>query len=162
MLDANGLHDVPRFIIPETIIKDAQLPAGVAAPVKDWLTDTARREDRRVAVLTQTMSGVLDTFRDRVPALADQAAGQLSARRELLDGVGSAYAAGLADFDEATRNGSLLCGEVLARWQDFAGTGDLLRSLQVRRGRGRQGQEGAHVRAGPRRCAPPCTPAWSR
>ena len=136
MLDANGLHDVPRFIIPETIIKDAQLPAGVAAPVKAYLTDTARRDDRRVAVLTQTMSGVLDTFRDRVPALADQAAGQLSARRELLDGVGSAYAAGLADFDEATRNGSLLCGEVLARWQDFAGTGDLLRSLQARRGRG--------------------------
>jgi GTPase SAR1 family protein len=136
MLDANGLHDVPRFIIPETIIKDAQLPAGAAAPVKAYLTDTARRDDRRVAVLTQTMSGVLDTFRDRVPGLADQAASQLSARRELLDGVEGAYAAGLADFDEATRNGSLLCGEVLARWQDFAGTGDLLRSLQARRGRG--------------------------
>jgi 50S ribosome-binding GTPase len=136
MLDANGLHDVPRFIIPETIIKDAQLPTGVAAPVKAYLTDTARRDDRRVAVLTQTMSGVLDTFRDRVPALADRAAGQLSARRELLDGLEGAYAAGLADFDEATRNGSLLCGEVLARWQDFAGTGDLLRSLQARRGRG--------------------------
>jgi energy-coupling factor transporter ATP-binding protein EcfA2 len=136
MLDANGLHDVPRFIIPETIVTDAQLPPGVAAPIKDYLTDTARREDRRVAVLTQTMSGVLDTFRDRVPALADQAAAQLAARRELLDEADSAYTAGLADFDEATRNGSLLCGEVLARWQDFAGTGDLLRALQAKRGRG--------------------------
>jgi hypothetical protein len=136
MLDANGLHDVPRFTIPETIITDAQLPVTVAAPIKAYLTDTARRDDRRVAVLTQTMAGVLDTFRDRVPALAGQAAGQLSARQELLEGVGSAYAAGLADFDEATRNGSLLSGEVLARWQDFAGTGDLLRSLQSRRGRG--------------------------
>jgi hypothetical protein len=136
MLDANGLHDVPRFIIPETIIKDAQLPPAIAAPVKAYLTDTARRDDRRVAVLTQTMSGVLDTFRDRVPALADRAAAQLSARRELLDGVEAAYTAGVDDFDEATRNGSLLQGEVLARWQDFAGTGDLLRSLQARRGRG--------------------------
>jgi energy-coupling factor transporter ATP-binding protein EcfA2 len=136
MLDANGLHDVPRFIIPETIVTDAQLPPGVAAPIKDYLTDTARREDRRVAVLTQTMSGVLDTFRDRVPTLADQAAGQLAARRELLDEVDSAYTAALDDFDETTRNGSLLCGEVLARWQDFAGTGDLLRALQAKRGRG--------------------------
>ena len=147
MLDANGLHDVARFIIPETIVTDAQLPAGVAAPVKDYLTDTARREDRRVAVLTQTMSGVLDTFRDRVPALADHAAAQLAARRELSDAVDSAYAAALADFDEATRNGSLLCGEVLARWQDFAGTGDLLRALQTRRGRGKARKERTSGRA---------------
>ena len=147
MLDANGLHDVPRFVIPETTIKDAQLPAGVAEPVKAYLTDTARRDDRRVAVLTQTMAGVLDTFRDRVPALADQAAGQLSARRELLAGANAAYAAGLDDFDEATRNGSLLCGEVLARWQDFAGTGDLLRSLQSRRGRGKAKKDGLPARA---------------
>jgi energy-coupling factor transporter ATP-binding protein EcfA2 len=147
MLDANGLHDVPRFIIPETVVTDAQLPPAVAAPIKDYLTDTARREDRRVAVLTQTMSGVLDTFRDRVPALADQAGAQLAARRELLDEVDSAYGGGLADFDEATRNGSLLCGEVLARWQDFAGTGDLLRALQAKRGRGKAKKERGPARA---------------
>lgn len=136
MLDANGLHDVRRFTIPETVVTDAQLPAEIAAPVKEYLADTARRDDRRVAVLTQTMSGVLDTFRDRVPAVADHAAAQLAARRSLLESVDAAYTAGLAEFDEATRNGSLLCGEVLARWQDFAGTGDLLRTLQSRRGRG--------------------------
>jgi hypothetical protein len=153
MLDANGLHDVPRFVIPETIITDAQLPVAVAAPIKAYLTDTARRDDRRVAVLTQTMAGVLDTFRDRVPALADHAAGQLSARQELLEGVETAYAAGVADFDEATRNGSLLSGEVLARWQDFAGTGDLLRSLQARRGRGKLKKDRSPGRADALRAA---------
>jgi energy-coupling factor transporter ATP-binding protein EcfA2 len=136
MLDANGLHDVRRFIIPETVVTDAQLPAGVAAPVQEYLTDTARRDDRRVAVLTQTMSGVLDTFNARVPALADKAAAQVTAKRELRSLVDAAYAGGLGDFDDATRNGALLCGEVLARWQDFAGTGDLLRALQSRKGRG--------------------------
>jgi hypothetical protein len=141
MLDANGLHDVRRFVIPETIVTDAQLPAGVAAPVKEYLTDTARREDRRVAVLTQTMSGVLDTFNERVPVLADQAAAQVTARRELRDLAETAYSSGLADFDEATRNGAALRGEVLARWQDFAGTGDLLRSLQSRKGRGGRGKK---------------------
>ena len=136
MLEANGLREVRRFIIPETIVTEAQLPVAVAAPVRDWLADTARREDRRVAVLTQTMSGVLDTFRSRVPALAEQVDEQLALRRGLRDSVDAAYTSGLADFDEATRDGSLLRGEVLARWQDFAGTGDLLRTLQVRRGRG--------------------------
>jgi hypothetical protein len=136
MLEANGLREVRRFIIPETIVTEAQLPTGVAAPIRDWLADTARREDRRVAVLTQTMSGVLDTFRSRVPALAGEVDEQLALRRGLRDSVDAAYTSGLADFDDATRDGSLLRGEVLARWQDFAGTGDLLRTLQARRGRG--------------------------
>jgi hypothetical protein len=136
MLEANGLREVRKFIIPETVITDDQLPADVTAPIREWLADTARREDRRVAVLTQTMAGVLDTFRSRVPALADQVTAQLELRRELREAVVSAYADGLAELDEATRDGSLLQGEVLARWQDFAGTGDLLRTLQIRRGRG--------------------------
>jgi GTPase SAR1 family protein len=136
MLEANGLRDVRRFIVPETIVTEAQLPTEVSAPIRTWLADTARREDRRVAVLTQTMSGVLDTFRSRVPALADLVDEQLELRGRLRATVDAAYAASLADFDEATRDGSLLRGEVQARWRDFAGTGDLLRTLQVRRGRG--------------------------
>jgi GTPase SAR1 family protein len=136
MLEANGLRDVRRFVVPETTITDAQLPVGVAAPVREWLADTAKREDRRVAVLTQTMSGVLDTFRTRVPAFSDEVAEQIAISRQLRQAVDSIYTASLDDFDEAARNGSLLRGEVLARWQDFASTGDLLRTLQVRRGRG--------------------------
>src|SRR5258706_13618754 len=80
------------------------------------------------------MSGVLDTFRTRVPVLAGHVETQLSLRAELRTQADSSYAAALAEFDEATRNGSLLRGEILARWQDFTGTGDLLRMLQVRRG----------------------------
>ena len=135
MLDANGLGDVHRFIVPETTVKDAMLPAHVAEPVRVWLADTARRDDRRVAVLTQTMSGVLDTFRSRVPALSDQVTEQLALRRVLSAFVETAYTVGLSEIEQATSSGSLLQGEVLARWQDFAGTGDLLRTLQVKRGR---------------------------
>jgi hypothetical protein len=29
MLDANGLTDMPRFVVPETIVTDAQLPPEV-------------------------------------------------------------------------------------------------------------------------------------
>ena len=35
----------------------------------------------------------------------------------------------------ATADGTLLRGEVLARWQEFVGTGELLRSLETRVGR---------------------------
>jgi len=136
MLTANGLGDTQRFVIPETMLTEGRLPAEIYGPIREWLEDTAAREDRRVAVLTQTMSGVLDTFRARLPALASQAEAQLILRAELRSAVDQAYAAGLAEIDQATGNGSLLRGEVLARWQDFTGTGDLLRMLQVRRGGG--------------------------
>ena len=135
MLDANGLSDVPRFVVPETVVTDAQLPPEVAAPVRAWLEDTAERDDRRIAILTQTMSGVLDSFETRVPELAAQAQTQLELGAELRSAADAAYAAALAEHDEAIRSGSLLRGEVVARWQDFAGTGDLMRTLEMRKGK---------------------------
>src|SRR5215471_13242429 len=150
MLVANGLGDVRRFIVPETVVTDSMLPSPVAEPVRAWLTDTARQDDRRVAVLTQTMSGVLDTFRSRVPALADHVIEQLAIRRRPRQAVEDAYTAGLEQVEEEARSGGLLQGEVLARWQDFAGAGDLLRSVQVRRGRGgKQKKLRTPARAGP-------------
>jgi len=134
MLEANGLAETQRFMIAETVLTDGMLPREVYGPVRGWLDDTSARQERRVAVLTQTMSGVLDTFRARVPDLAAQVDNQLALRSELRSQVSGSFEAGLAEFDEATRNGSLLRGEILARWQDFTGTGDLLRMLEVRRG----------------------------
>ncbi len=150
MLAANGLGEVQRFVIPETTVVDARLPAEVSEPIRAWLADTARRDERKVAILTQTMAGVLDTFTERVPALAAQSEMQLVLRRELSTAADAAYSAGLAELDEAIRSGSLLRGEVLARWQDFAGTGDLLRTLENRRGK-QTGRRGKRHAASPNR-----------
>jgi energy-coupling factor transporter ATP-binding protein EcfA2 len=133
MLQANGLTGAQRFMIAETVLTDGMLPPEIYGPVRAWLDETSVQQERRVAVLTQTMSGVLDTFRTRVPALAESVQTQVSLQAELRAEADSSYRAALAEFDEATRNGSLLRGEILARWQDFTGTGDLLRMLQVRR-----------------------------
>jgi 50S ribosome-binding GTPase len=133
MLEANGLGDIQRFVVPETVVTDAQLPPEVAAPVRAWLEDTSRGDDRRIAILTQTMSGVLDSFEVKVPALAAQAQTQIALCAELRSAADAAYAAALAEHDEGIRSGSLLSGEVVARWQDFAGTGDLMRTLEIRK-----------------------------
>jgi len=133
MLAANGLTGAERFMIAETVLTDGMLPPEIYGPVREWLDETSVQQERRVAVLTQTMSGVLDTFRTRIPALAESVQTQVSLQAELRAEADGSYRAALAEFDEATRNGSLLRGEILARWQDFTGTGDLLRMLQVRR-----------------------------
>jgi len=146
MLEANGLGSNQRFLILETVLSEGMLPAEASGPIRQWLAEAAQ-SDRRVAVLTQTMSGVLDTFPTRVPTLATHVEAQAGLRDDLIAAVTGAYRAALAEVETSTTDGSLLRGEVLARWQDFAGTGDLLRTLQTRRTIGRQRRRGSPPRA---------------
>ncbi|MGD0705031.1 MAG: dynamin family protein [Trebonia sp.] len=150
MLDANGIQAENRFVIPETGLVDGYLPDDIFQPVRDWLEDTAKRTDRRVAVLSQTMAGMLDTFKTRVPRLAAHVDAQVVLRTRLRGEAESAYATALAEFDRDTRDGRLLAGEVLARWQDYAASGDLSAALRgkrsvsaVRRGRRARTDAGA-------------------
>jgi energy-coupling factor transporter ATP-binding protein EcfA2 len=151
MLDANGITPASRFVVPDSPIVDNMLPPEVFQPIKDWLTETAQREDRRVAVLSQTMAGVLDTFKVRVPKLASHVEAQVALRMRLRRLAESEYADGLRAFDGGTRGASLLRGEVLARWQDCADSGDLgaaLASRQPRKGRrARKGIGNARIAA---------------
>jgi len=146
MLEANGLSHHQRFLIPETALTDGRLPPETSEPVRQWLTEAAQ-SDRRVAVLSQTMSGVLDTFPARIPTLAAQVEAQAAAHRELVAAVVGVYREAVAEIGTATADGSLLRGEVLARWQDFAGTGDLLRALQAKRAGGGQSRHRSPARS---------------
>jgi energy-coupling factor transporter ATP-binding protein EcfA2 len=150
MLDANGIQAENRFVIPETGLVDGYLPDDIFQPIRDWLEDTAKRADRRVAVLSQTMSGMLDTFKTRVPRLAAHVDAQVVLRTRLRRELETAYSTALAAFDEGTRGGRLLAGEVLARWQDYTASGDLGTALRgkraispARRGRRARADEGA-------------------
>jgi energy-coupling factor transporter ATP-binding protein EcfA2 len=152
MLKENGLEAAAQFTIPETKVSGGMLPKKLSEEVHEWLTGISEDEEARAEVIRSTLGSVLDTFRTRVPELAKRVEEQVALRTRLRDEVEAAYATGLAELDEATRNGSLLRGEVLARWQDFAGTGDLERALQVRGGQtghrgGRRRRAPARVRA---------------
>jgi energy-coupling factor transporter ATP-binding protein EcfA2 len=134
MLDANGIQAENRFVIPETGIVDGFLPDDIFQPIRDWLNETAQHSDRRVAVLSQTMSGMLDTFKTRVPRLAAHVDAQVVLSTRLRREAENAYAGALADFDEDTHGGRLLAGEVLARWRDYTASGDLGAALRGKRG----------------------------
>jgi energy-coupling factor transporter ATP-binding protein EcfA2 len=125
MLDANGIAAENRFVIQEVPLIDGMLPPDAYQPVRDWLADTATRSDRRVAVLSQTMSGVLDTFKSRVPAMAAHVEAQVVLRAQLRRTAEAAYERGFAEANAGLKNGILLTGEVLARWQDCMIGGDL-------------------------------------
>lgn len=133
MLDANGIRTEDRFVIPETGIVDGVLPDDIFRPISDWLNETAKHADRRVAVLSQTMSGMLDSFKTRVPRLAAHVDAQVVLGTRLRREAENAYAFALAEFDESTHGSRLLAGEVLARWQDYAASGDLSTALRGKR-----------------------------
>ncbi len=59
----------------------------------------------------------------------------MQAADALRQAAAAAYTAAYEGIDEGVRSGSLLRGEVLARWQEFVGTGEWMRSLQSSIGR---------------------------
>jgi hypothetical protein len=137
MLKEHGLGDAPLFVVPETVLDDGLLPDAVVGPVRDWFDDLAKDAAQRAAVVRRTLDGALDSLRPRTAALSAQAKAQVDAAARLRADVRAAYASAVTEVDAGMRDGVLLRGEVLARWQEFVGTGELLRTLQDQVGRWR-------------------------
>ncbi|WP_431897771.1 dynamin family protein [Nonomuraea sp. bgisy101] len=130
MLTEYGLGEVERFVIEESAVADGKLPHGDMTELRMWLAELSVDEERRAQAVQDTLDGVLNSFRTRVPALARHLEGQVAFRAELRTDVDVAYSGALTNIETAIREGNLLHGEVRARWQDFAGSGDLTRSFR--------------------------------
>jgi hypothetical protein len=135
MLDANGLAASPLFAVAEGVGPDGLLPEAAVGPVAAWLSDLGGDAAARRAVSVATRDGVVDDLARRGLALARAADEQVVAEARLRDAVARAYAEAAGQVASATSDGAMLRGEVLARWQELVGTGDLLRSVE--RGVGR-------------------------
>jgi hypothetical protein len=136
MLASRGLKDSPLFIVHEgTVTEDGMLPAAHVAEVRAWLDSLAADSEARAAVVRQTLDGAVRALARRSHGVADACGDQLDAADRLRGDVLAAYGAAREAVATASADGTLLRGEVLARWQEFVGTGELLRSLEHRVGR---------------------------
>lgn len=131
MLDDRGLPDAPIFVIAEQPL-DAlgMLPATAVDGPREWLTSIAGDRAERTRIAARTLSGAISDLDRRVAQVA-------AARQEQLDWVTSTLELAAAEYEgavdsveAATRDGALLRGEVLARWQDFVGTSDFFRKVE--------------------------------
>ncbi len=135
MLASRGLKDSPLFTVTEgPVSEDGLLPGDSVAEIKSWLTALASDAEARGLVVRQTLVGAIRTLTRRTHGVADAAAEQAAAVTRLREDADAAYAEAVAKVHEASADGTLLRGEVLARWQEFVGTGELLRSLENRVG----------------------------
>jgi energy-coupling factor transporter ATP-binding protein EcfA2 len=135
MLERSGLSAARLFVVEERPLISGFLPEDQVAALRGWLRSLAADAEQRAAVVRQTLQGALDSLDERVAALATAVDAQEQAASALLSVADAAYAAARAGVDDGVRSGTLLRGEVLARWQEFVGTGEWMRGLQAQVGR---------------------------
>ncbi|WP_100422280.1 GTPase domain-containing protein [Sediminihabitans luteus] len=137
LVAAQGLEDAPLFVIPESALEAGLLPARVVAPLRDWLAQLATEPGAGAAVVAATRDGAVDDVLRQVEDLALAADAQAEAVERLRSSLDAAYAQAREQVRRSTSDGSMLRGEVLARWQDFVGTGEFFRALERRVGAAR-------------------------
>jgi len=139
MMSARGLRDSPLFIVPESPVDaDGLLGGPVIGEVRQWLHDLASDSTARSSVISQTLEGAIRQTVFSSHEVADAVAAQADVAGELRSQVESGYRNVEAEAMQAISNGSLLTGEVGARWQSFVGTGEFMRSLEEKVGRIRE------------------------
>jgi energy-coupling factor transporter ATP-binding protein EcfA2 len=135
MLRDHGLSAAPVFVVPETPLANGVLPDEAVAAVRDWYAGLADDAEERDAVVRRTLVGALDSLRPRIGVLRRQALAQAETTRGLTGDAARAYDDAIEAVREGVSEGTLLRGEVLARWHEFVGTGEFLRTLEARVGR---------------------------
>jgi energy-coupling factor transporter ATP-binding protein EcfA2 len=134
MLEDEGLPEADVLVVPETLLAEGLLPAPALAPVRAWLDDLAADAQARAALVRRTLRGALASLPARAAVVEGAAVEQLSTAAELRAEADAAYTAAGREVEVALRSGSLLRGEVLARWHEVVGTGDVMRTLESRVG----------------------------
>src|SRR4051812_11619401 len=137
MLRTAGLATARLFVIEERPLSEGRLPEDQVGPLRAWLHALAADQEARADVVRQTLTGALGSLEQRAAAIAVALEDQVAAAAALRDAAAAAYTGAYEDIDEGVRSGTMLRGEVLARWQEFVGTGEWMRSLQHQVGRWR-------------------------
>jgi hypothetical protein len=136
MLRANDLGAAPLFVLPEVRLEtQGLLTDRIVAPLREWFAALAKSAAARASVVHQTVGGAIAALGPAVEQFAEAADAQVNVADTLAAGVGAAYRDAEAAVEQGVRDGALLRGEVLARWQELVGTGELMRGLQARVGR---------------------------
>ncbi|MFF5790441.1 dynamin family protein [Paeniglutamicibacter sp. NPDC012692] len=136
MLQREGLGSARLFVVREYQLDELEmLPAGAVGDIKSWLGEIAANSESRAVIARQTLAGVMSQLANRNDAIASAMVEQIASAGRLESYVAEAFAQAKDGIRLAVQDGTLLRGEVLARWQDFVGTGEFFRSLESGIGR---------------------------
>ena len=132
MLTEQGLGGAPLFVVAETVDVRRRCSRRTSSTRSGpGCTASPGTPTVRAAVVRHTLDGAVRSLGARVFELAAAARragrGGVAATAERRRGV---RRRAWRRSTRASSDGSLLRGEVLARWQEFVGTGELMRALE--------------------------------
>jgi hypothetical protein len=135
MMTERGLASSPLFAVPETTTDaDGLLPDAAVAPIRGWLAALAADQNTRARVVMQTLDGAIGSLTRQAPDIAQAVDDQLEALEQLRSDANASYQEAARTVNVQSADGTLLRGEVLARWHDFVGTGEFFRALEQKIG----------------------------
>ena len=135
MMAARGLKDSPLFAVPQgEVSEEGLLPASYGTEINGWLAALASDAAAKREVVNQTVAGAVRTVTRKAFPIADAVALQVEAVGELLTLADKVYDDAQAALLSAAGDGTLLRGDLLARWQEFVGSGELTRTLEAKVG----------------------------
>lgn len=130
MMSERGLAESPLFAVPETVVDDqGLLPDAAVSPIRGWLAALAADKETRQRVVLQTLSGAIGSLAAKAPAIAAAVDEQHDVAEALHSDAAASYAEASRAAVIQSADGTLLRGEVLARWHDFVGTSEFARVL---------------------------------
>jgi hypothetical protein len=131
MMSERGLAGSPLFAVPETAVdSEGLLPVAAVQPIRSWLATLARDRASRAAVVHRTLDGAIGSLSARAPVLARSIDEQVEVIDSLRAEADHSYAEAVRTIGVQSQDGTLLRGEVLARWHEFVGTGEFFRALE--------------------------------
>ncbi|KGN34785.1 ABC transporter [Knoellia sinensis KCTC 19936] len=131
MLREQGLPTAPIFTVPESVLTDdGFLPDESMGRLKSWLDALASDARARAVVVSQTLKGAMGSLSGRTASLAEATAEQDLASAALAKAAADNYEHAITGVKDGMTDGTLLRGEVLARWQEFVGTGEFFRQVE--------------------------------
>ena len=150
MLRAEELDDAILLVVPEVPLDPGGLlPSHALRPVGAWLDELAADGEARAALVRRTLRGALASLPGRLAIVERALVQELAAAGDLNAASQRAYAGSRREVEAALRSGSMLRGEVLARWHEVVGTGKVTRALEAQVGRVRDRLRGALPGASP-------------
>ncbi|QMS57405.1 dynamin family protein [Kocuria varians] len=136
MLDEEGLGAAPIFAVAESPLNETgMLPPAAVEPLREWLERLGADAQARSEIAARTLGGAVRELADTTERTAEAVAAQQRTEEHLRREVATSFDEALRAIVDSTRDGTLLRGEVLSRWQDFVGTGEFFRSLEAGIGR---------------------------
>ncbi len=134
MLRQGGLGRAPVFTIAETQLEHGRLAEADVYGLRSWLDELAGDAASRAEVVRATLDGALASLAARVDAVVSHVEAERAFADSLRRATDERYAAAATEVGEAVADGALLRREVLGRWQELVGSGQLLKGLESRVG----------------------------